>query len=284
MKHRLIAAGASLGLALMTTQLVAPAAHAARPVERTAAPTVTATVGDSSITLSRSNIRAGLITFKVVDSKTKGSAILQVLRLHPGYTLQQLGADINQAFSGDTAAIGRVDDNVTWLSGAQATAAKTGWFQQRLTQGQYVMIDQNGNGPVFTQLTVTGTVVKRTPMRTAGWITTYTYGFETSRSLPHNGWIRANNRADQPHFIELQRVKEGTTAKQIRQFIKSGGAGQPSWALRANSGIGVISPNITTRWKIDLPKGKYLVACFWPDRMDGMPHFFHGMWKLVHLS
>ena len=36
-------------------------------------------------------------------------------------------------------------------------------------------------------------------------------------------------------------------------------------------------------WKVDLPRGEYLLQCFWPDRMDGAPHFFHGMWQLVQL-
>ena len=32
------------------------------------------------------------------------------------------------------------------------------------------------------------------------------------------------------------------------------------------------------------PRGKYLVACFWPDYITGMPHFFMGMWKLINLT
>jgi hypothetical protein len=34
----------------------------------------------------------------------------------------------------------------------------------------------------------------------------------------------------------------------------------------------------------DLPAGEYLLACFWPDRFTGMPHFFMGMWKLINLA
>ena len=34
-----------------------------------------------------------------------------------------------------------------------------------------------------------------------------------------------------------------------------------------------------------MPKGKYLVMCFWPSKMDGVtPHAVMGMFRLFHLS
>jgi len=282
MKNRLTAAGVTLGLAF-SAGLAAPAAHAARPVERAvAAPVVVARVSDSAIHLSDSTLRAGKVTFKVVDAKSKGRAILQILRLHKGYTPQDLQSDIGKAFGGDTAAIARVDDNVTWLSGAGAKPTKPGWFDVRLGHGQYFVIDQNGGGAPGV-LQVSGTMVKRSAPKPHGSIITYTYGFDTVGKLPHDGWVRTTNKADQPHFIEATRVKQGTTHRQVARFIKSGAAGNPSWVLGASDGIGVISPAHTGLWKVDLPKGEYLLQCFWPDRMDGMPHFFHGMWQLVQL-
>jgi hypothetical protein len=291
MKHRLTAAGITLGLAF-TASLGTTSAQAARPVERAAtSPVVVAKMSESAITLSASSMRAGKITFKVVNAKAKGSAVMQLLRLHAGYTLPDLGADIGMAFGGpgvtlpdQLAAIGRLDDNVTWLSGASATQTRPGWFNISLAKGTYVVIDQDNQNPVFTQLNVHGTTVKRTaPSAHGASIITYTYGFDTTGVLPHDGWVRTTNKADQPHFIVASRVKDGTTAKQVAAFIKSGAQGQPSWALKANSGLGVISPGKTGLWKIQLPKGEYLLQCFWPDRMDGAPHFFHGMWQLVHL-
>jgi hypothetical protein len=281
MTHRLTVAGVTVGLAL-SGSLAATAAHAARPVERTAAaPVVVAKVSESAIHLSASSVRAGKITFKVADTKAHGDAVLQVLRLHKGYTAGDLQSDIGPAFSGDIAAIGRLDDNVSWLSGAQATVKKAGWFDVQLSKGSYILIDQDGNG--FAPFTVHGTAVTRTTPATHASILTFTYGFATVGSLPHDGWVRTTNRADQPHFIIASRVKQGTTARQVAKFIKGGAQGNPSFALHGGSGIGVLSPGRTGIWKIDLPKGEYLLQCFWPDRMDGLPHFFHGMWKLVQL-
>jgi len=46
----------------------------------------------------------------------------------------------------------------------------------------------------------------------------------------------------------------------------------------------VISPGHTMVWKYALPKGKYIIMCFWPSKTDGMPHFSMGMYKLFHLN
>lgn len=284
MKHRLIAAGASLGLALMSTQLVASTAHAAQPVARAAAPTIKAKVTDTAIKLSTGSINAGLVTFKVVDNKSKRAAVLQAFRLHAGYTLQDLSADFGPAFSGDTAAIARLDDNVTWLAGAEAKSAKPGWFQERLTKGSYVFIDQNQNAPIFTTLTVKGTAHKRTPVASHGKINIFTYGFEPRGAIRNKGWVKVANRSDQPHFIEFQAVKKGTSRAQVLKFLRSGGHGQPSFAMRAHTSFGVISPNRHAAWKLDLPKGRYALMCFWPDRMSGMPHAFMGMVDMVNLK
>jgi hypothetical protein len=250
---------------------------------------VVAKISSSAINLSTPSVRAGKITFKVVDTKAKGQAVLQILRLHAGYTPLDLQSDIGQAFGGpgvtpaqQLAAIARLDDKVTWLSGASATRTRPGWFNISLAKGNYIIVDQDGAG--FGQLNVHGTTVKRTaPSAHGASIITYTYGFDTTGVLPHDGWVRTTNKADQPHFIVASRVKDGTTARQVARYIKSGAQGQPSWALKANSGLGVISPGKTGLWQIHLPKGEYLLQCFWPDRMDGAPHFFHGMWQLVHL-
>jgi hypothetical protein len=280
-RRRLIAAGASLGLALMTTQLV-PAAQAAHPVERAATPpTIKAHMTNSALKLSSHSVRAGLITFKA--STPKGVHVLQLLRLHAGYTPAEFGPDINAAFGGDTAAIARVDDNVTWLSGAAAAPGKPGLVQEKLKAGHYIAVDQSGPG--FDQFDVTGTVQKRTPVRTHGSIITYTYGFDTRPTkLPASGWLRTENRADQPHFIELQHVKATTTRHQVAKWIKSGADHKPSFQLPGSNGLGVISPGRVGAWRINMPAGRYLIACFWPDRFSGMPHFLMGMWDLVDLK
>jgi hypothetical protein len=281
MTHRIrtIAAAAAAGLVTLAVPGL-PAAHASHAVSRAAAPVITAKMTSSTIKLSDSTARAGQLTFKVTAGK--GDHIFQLLKLHQGYTAQQAFADVNAAFKGDTDAIARVDKQITWLGGAEAKPGAPGWYQIKLKAGQYVAVDQNGGG--LAPFTVTGSTQKRTAERTHGTITTFSYGFRTDGNLPAKGWIKATNRADQPHFIELQQVKPGTTRAQIAKFFAKGGNGRPPWALKAATGLGVISPGKTVSWGLDLPKGDYVMMCFWPDLFTGMPHAAMGMFDLTTLK
>jgi hypothetical protein len=79
-------------------------------------------------------------------------------------------------------------------------------------------------------------------------------------------------------------VKQSTTNKDVRDYAASGSEKPPSWGLPEATGSAVISPGTTQVFHYSLPAGKYLVACFWPSKDTGMPHFAMGMWKLVELS
>ena len=251
---------------------------------RAGIPTVTVHVGGGKIGFvsGNSTLHAGRIHFRVVTGS--GTHILQALRLHHGYSLQQAGQDFGPAFGGNTAAIARLDDNVTWRGGAQARPNKPGSFVVTLRAGHFFFIDQNSNARP-KPFTVVGNVTPRPSFPHQSKITAFTYGFDSSPlTIPAKGTTFFFNQADQPHFLEMQRVKDGTTAAQVRRFIKNGAQGNPSFGLGAGTGAGVLSPGTGQMLSYDLPAGEYLLACFWPDRFTGMPHFFMGMWKLIHLA
>lgn len=254
----------------------APATAAVRTV-----PTVAVHMSDSAIRLSVGHrLRAGRVIFRVTSRQ--GNHNLQLLRLHRGYSLRQAGQDFGAAFGGNLRAIHRIDNNITFLGGASVTPDKPGKFSVKLHAGRLIAIDQNSNA--FTRLRVWGTAPSRPVVRARAGITAFSYGFGTTRAaLPRSGWTRVNNRSDQPHFIVMQRVKMSTTGRQVRRFIRSGARGNPPWGLKVNRSTGVISPNRGQVWHLDVPAGKYLLACFWPDDDTGMPHFFMGMWKLVRV-
>ena len=46
----------------------------------------------------------------------------------------------------------------------------------------------------------------------------------------------------------------------------------------------MISPGHSFVWKYGVPKGKYVVMCFMPSKVDGTPHALMGMFKLFHLN
>jgi len=244
-------------------------------------PTIVAHMTKTAIHLSSGHrLHAGRVIFRVVSKE--GGHTLQLIRLHGGYTLKQAKADLDKAFGGDLAAIRRVDHKISWLGGAPARVGHPGEFAVNLRAGHLVVLDQNN--PTFTRLHVFGKAPARPRVASAGHITTFTYGFGPSSRLPSSGWVRVANVSDQPHFVVMQRVKERTTDKMVRKTLRRGLRGNPQWALKASTSTGVISPNRREVFNYQVPAGKYLLACFWPDDETGMPHILMGMWKLVTLK
>jgi hypothetical protein len=266
------------GAATLAGTVPAATAASADPTP-SGATVVTVTMSANSMQLSTDSITAGTTMFKVVSGDGKDHE-LQLAKLHSGYSLQQFGSDINKAFGGDVRAIRRVDDNVSFRGGAEAHY-RPGFMSVPLKSGRYYLFDQSGNS--LRTLTVTGTFHQRPAPTPSSSITAYTYGFGVEGALPHQGWIHEHNTSDQPHFYVFNRVKAGTTSAEVKQYFKSGGQGKPSFALYANISSGVISPNTGQNFYLDLPAGRYVVMCFWPDDETGMPHAFMGMWKLITL-
>ncbi len=273
----LAAAGAVALTAAAGIVAAAPADAAAGAV-----PTVVVHMSSKSVSLSTGHrVHAGRTIFKVVTGK--GDHVLQIARLRNGYTLQQAGSDLPKAFSGNVKAVHRIDRNIVFRGGAETRPGKPGWFAVSLPAGHFVFIDQNSNA--LAMVTVFGKTPPRQAVPTHGLITAYTYGFTAQpQTIPHKGWLQFRNRADQPHFVEFQHVKAGTTNAQIRRYFKHGAQGQPSFALPGSYGFGVLTQRQSAGQYINLAPGKYLIACFWPDFKTGMPHAFMGMWKLINLS
>ena len=49
--------------------------------------------------------------------------------------------------------------------------------------------------------------------------------------------------------------------------------------------IGVVSPGLSETVDYKLPKGNYVMLCFWPDAtMHAMPHAFMGMIREIKLK
>jgi hypothetical protein len=273
-----VAALSAAGMAVVAT-VGAEGAGASTPGN---VPTVTVHMYAKSISLSTgSTMHAGRTIFRVVTPK--GDHELQIARLHKGYTLQQAGADLNKAFSGDVAAIRRVDSHITFRGGVESRPNHPGKFSTVLTAGSYVFTDQNSNVAKIIKVTGTPPVRKAVPRQSS--ITAFSYGFGTSsNTIPASGWTRIGNRSDQPHFVVFNHVKAGTTAAMVRKYFKSGSEAPPAFALRASTSSGVISPYHHEVMRYNLPAGKYLIACFWPDDDTGMPHAYMGMWKLIWLK
>lgn len=278
-------AGAAAAVLAATTALVA----VATPADAAAVPTVKVKMSDSKITFSgggamtmngQTMLHAGRYRFHVVSAG--GDHILQLITFRNGYTADQAQADFGKAFNGDVPAVQRLDNGVAFLGGADARPKHPGNMVVTLRASQFMALDQNGNAAAMLQ--VTGKPGKPGTAPHRGQFTAFSYGWGTSRHLPASGVARFSNQADQPHFLVLQHVKSSTTAKQVRRFVNGGLRGNPSWGLKESADTGVLSPGKSQLFSYDLPPGKYLAMCFWPDYFSGAPHVMMGMWKLVTLS
>lgn len=281
-RTKTLAFGVAAATAAMLGATAVVGGDAAGASDRAGIPTIVAHVGGGKVVLSSgTTIHAGRIQFKVVTGR--GAHVLQIVRLHGGYTPQQAFSDVNKAFGGDLAAIHRVDTRITWRGGAPAHPQKPGWMTVTLRPGVFYFVDQNSNASA--RVTVVGTVPTRPVAPYNGSITAFTYGFDNSPdALPASGTLRFYNQADQPHFLEMQRVQDGTTARQVRRVLSPGSHVQPTFLLKAGTQTGVVSPTFGQTLRYDLPAGEYLIACFWPDAQSGMPHAYMGMWKLIELN
>ena len=164
------------------------------------------------------HMRAGRVMFKVVARDDRNHE-LQLLRLHRGYTAREAQADFGKAFSGNVAAVRRIDANITFLGGAPAKVGKPGWFSVKLHANRYMVVDQQGSGA--TVLTVRGTAPARPAVPHDSRITALSYGFDPSlKTMPASGWTLVGNHSDQPHFVVMNRVKQGTTRKQVRHYFR----------------------------------------------------------------
>ena len=276
-RKRTAAAVAALGTTALAAGALVVAVPAGAATPKT--PIVIAHISNSAIRLSH-HIHAGRVEIKVRTGK--GDHALQVAKLHKGYSLAQASQDLNKAFGGDTAAVKRIDAHITFRGGAEARPHKQGVMVVNLKADRYLFLDQNSNAHRFVN--VTGNKRASTPPAHHGSITAFTYGFDTAGTVPAKGWTRIVNQADQPHFVVFQHVKQSTTRAQVKKFFGSGAQGNPKFGLRANTSSGVITPGTSQLLHLHLPAGKYLIACFWPDSMTGMPHAFMGMWKLIELK
>jgi hypothetical protein len=277
-KHAAIAVAATAAV----VGSMATAATAAHGATGAPVPVVTIHVNNHRVLVGTNNtVHAGRTIFKVVT--TKGDHIMNIARLHNGYTLAQAGADLPKAFGGDINAIHRIDRNIVFRGGAEARPNKSGAFSATLPAGNFVFLDQNSNK--FAMVKVVGKIPQRQFVPNQSRISIFSYGFEPHPlRIPHEGWTLLTNKADQPHFVEFQHVKSSTTREQVRKFVKSGMQGQPSWALPGGTGSGVLSQGQHSALWLNLKPGKYLVACFWPDFRTGMPHIMMGMYRLVILT
>jgi hypothetical protein len=253
-------------------------------------------VGNGShVRVSNPVLHAGRATFAVRSTNSGNGSSITLFRPRPGHTLNEVFADLQEEFSPTpaTAAKGTRDlKRDVWIYGlADISPARGARVTRNLRAGTYYLMDLGNTPsgpPATTKLTVRAhsgyrsKVLHRHARATVR--VTSADRFRIRGSMPAHGTIRVVNVSDTLHFVAFQRVKPGTTDRQVQHSFASGGpsSGPPPWALPGPSmGTDVLTPGRSLRLTYRLHKGTYVLMCFVADDKTGMPHAFMGMHKVV---
>ena len=287
--QRIAALGVSI-MVLTAGTLAGGTAGAAGPAaaRETAAGTVPVAITAAHNVTMPATIQPGVNEFRVTtEAKSSG---FQLVQLAAGYTLDEAIADIDALDKGKIKALKRFESHVTLLGGVNLRPGEVGKLSVSLPVGSYYAADIERNRPsAFTAFTVAGadtgasmpagSTVKA--VKSASWA-------KGPKSIDNRGLLTFKNRTDQNHFVVLVRLKKGKTAKDFAAWMDAameGDEGPPPVDFRVSFDGGVVSPGQTVAMNYKLPKGDYILACFWPDAsMGGMPHAFMGMYRGIKLT
>ncbi|HEV2796433.1 MAG TPA: hypothetical protein VGV65_02345 [Nocardioides sp.] len=268
-----------------TPLLLAPVGASASPASvtgRAAMPHITATLTKKTITLKGAgNLRPGRVKLSVMGKGTVEFAMFKA-----GYDVADFTADVNRfGAENDAKALQRALKNTSILGGLTGGGTGTIVFPK---PGAYTPISLGQRGVVTGK-----TLVVRGPARSSKAPSTDGSiigkngpSWGGASQLPMKGRLLFKNKADEPHFVVMQQVAEGTTTDQVLEALQSQQEGPPpSWFLPAGMETGTLSPGRSMTVDYDLPAGQYVLMCFFPDpKMGGMPHSLMGMLKMVHLT
>jgi hypothetical protein len=281
--RRVVAVVCATALASSPVLLVpttAGASGAATTSARAAMPHLTALLTKKTIIVKGAdNLSAGRVHLDV-----KGGPV-EFVTFDKGYDIADFTADFNKfGAKRDIKALKRVVSKSTIIGGLEAGGSGTIVFPR---PGAYTPISLGQRG-VVTGKTLVVDGPKRsskTPRTDGSIIGKNGPSWGGASQLPHQGRFAFKNKADEPHFVILQQVAEGTTTDQVLEELQREEGPPPSWVLPASMTTGTLSPGRSMTVDYDLPAGQYVVMCFFPDpKMGGMEHALMGMLRMIHLT
>jgi hypothetical protein len=234
-------------------------------------------------------VQPGVTTFSVTSAAKRGS-IFQVVLPAAGYTPAQASKDIEKGVDGGNVnRLKNFEANTTLLGGAPADDTADTLIVD-LDPGVYWALDiRTSKAGKFFPFTVSGldsgnvmptadaTIKAKQATKWAG----------NPRAIPNKGLMNFKNTSSENHFIVMFKLKKGKTYADFKKwFLAEGGpAGPPPANFEIGLDTGVLSPGHSAQFNYRLPKGDYVLLCFWPDaEMDAMPHAFMGMHRPITLK
>jgi hypothetical protein len=252
-----------------------------------------AVAGDQA-TISQSTVRPGVVEFHVgktftIPGKDGGPDQLTVLRTDQlDLFLQTVPALFQQSDdAASLAAAAAAERAIHGMGTVFGGGGKGTIWQVRLDPGTYTVLGVQSTAMGLAKpatLTVAGTPrpgaihATQATIRAVGPVGKNKWTYTQVGSRPVE-WLRFANASKELHFLDMSGVKPGTTEAMVRKAFNS--PKEPDFFTGGGVGTDVISPGVAIAIKGPLPAGRYLVTCFMPSELDGMPHALMGMWKLV---
>ena len=266
----LAAAGIAIG---PTTANAGTADKLARPGAPGTPKAVRIRSTDHKVKLSDARFRPGVVQFRVVKTAARGSSLVILQTDNLDRTFKEFDKAASGA-PGSADAMKTVDRIATFYGGGAEGAR----WQVRLGTGSYYMVDTRTNKLTTFKVKGEQTGAKMTKPDSAVWATKQNQ-FETSGDLTGN-WVSYENKAREIHFLEADRVADGTTSSDVRKALNSDK--DPKWALPGGFFFEIQSPGVKTVHRQDVKNSRYLLMCWMPsEEQDGVPHAMMGMWHLI---
>jgi hypothetical protein len=222
--------------------------------------------------------------------RSANNAAFQILRTRPGYSDQELADDITAGLDqGNLTALKRFERNVTLLGGVSSAPRHRGVMFVRLPRGhRYIAIDTNAQANLvskFHHFNVVGQRVAGAMPSTRSLKAIHDMDWAPRpKHIPSSGLLGFTNASKDNHFIVLVRLKAGKTMRDWRHFVNAVKNGQnpgpPPVNFNVGLNTGAVSPGHRMVFRYQLPRGRYVLTCFWPDAEEGgLPHAFLGMYR-----
>jgi hypothetical protein len=290
MKFTRSRAVASAAAGMLAASTLGAVALTTGPADAATSPTIHAHIGKHLHVSMPDLMRPGVHRFVVHSARVSS---FQLAHMRKGYTGRELAHDVNAGLNGgDVQSLKRFERNVTLLGGVMATPGHPGRMWANLPRGRYVAVDTNVRVTRAGQLQhfrVAGSRVAGT--LPAGKAITAIHDTDWAarpKAIPTKGVLRFVNRSADNHFIAMARLLPGKTVADFKAWVDAVMNGQnvppPIDESAPSLDSAVLSPGHRVAFRYHLPKGHYILTCWWPDAdMGGMPHAFMGMYRQLNV-
>jgi hypothetical protein len=249
-------------------------------------PATTATLPQLSVTLTGKSIAVGGQTVSgavdvVINASGERVGNPTFVRLNPGLTAAQAFAIVHNP----------QDLNVIRKVGAivfDASAPKgTTHVQVELQPGNYVALDtgpaQGSSGsPLKTTFTISQAAQPATLPAPGATEAAIEFGFRGPGTLHTGELVRWANDGYLVHMIVVLRTTPKFPATRTVKLMRAGKARAIPFSLDSLAGVGPISWQAFQQQTLNLPPGRYVLACFMQTQ-DGRDHTTLGMERVIRV-